>query len=378
MNIFWISKINNKTLHKTSRFEISEELRKRGHLVKLITERSIGEKRQHDVNNFSFPTIPGSISSGFTFGLFILFFFPIIARREKIDVIIIDVGNVWLPFILALKLLNTVLLLDIRSLPINRKESIFFKISISLSKYIVKGYTTITPDLKNVLIKKYKIKDEIIGIWTTGVSSTFLSNFSNQNNKIDYFKDPRFFYLMYHGSYLPTRGIEDLIRSITELDDSIKKIIKLLIIGIDQNKKRDLVELCSAINVTDNVEFIPPLDHSKIPLYIDLCDVGIIPLPPQNEPWWVSAPLKTLEYLARGKPIIVTNIPFHRRIFNKGKCGLLIESNSPKTLAEAITTIYKQKDDLKIIGKTGRNIVEKYYTWEKSAVELEKFIKEQV
>jgi glycosyltransferase involved in cell wall biosynthesis len=374
MNIYWISKVNNKTLYKTSRFEMSEELRKRGHHVKLITEAYIGEKKTNNEKNFTIPTIPFPILSGFVFGLFIFFWFPLKIRRENIDIIIIDKGNVWLPFVLPLKLLTPRLILDIRTLPITKK-SIKFKISLSLSKLIVNGYTTITPELKNILIDEYNIKNKLIGIWTSGVSSNFYSKSSNVIKKINFFRNPEYFYLMYHGSYSPTRGIENLIESIAELEDSLKKAIKLIFIGIDPSKKSDLIELCKKLNIKDNVEFIPRVEYDDIPFYIDECDAGVIPLPPQNRWWRVSAPLKTLEYLARAKPVITTNIPFHCSIFDKGKCGLLINSSDKVALAQAITIMYKNKDELKIMGEIGRNIVEKYYTWEKSALELEKFIK---
>ena len=46
-----------------------------------------------------------------------------------------------------------------------------------------------------------------------------------------------------------------------------------------------------------------------------------------------------------------------------------------KDIAEAITTMYKNKDELKIIREIGKSIVEKNFTQEKLAQELEKFIK---
>jgi glycosyltransferase involved in cell wall biosynthesis len=52
--------------------------------------------------------------------------------------------------------------------------------------------------------------------------------------------------------------------------------------------------------------------------------------------------------MLRVKPSITTNIPFHCRIFDKGKCGLLIKSNDKKDFTEAKTTMYKNKDELKI------------------------------
>jgi len=91
--------------------------------------------------------------------------------------------------------------------------------------------------------------------------------------------------------------------------------------------------------------------------------------------WHVSAPLKTLEYLAAGKPIIATNIPFHRKIFEKGKCGILIESIKPKVIADAITFLYKNKKELIKMGSEGRKIVEKSYTWDSMAQKIEEFLK---
>ena len=75
-----------------------------------------------------------------------------------------------------------------------------------------------------------------------------------------------------------------------------------------------------------------------------------------------------------GKPIIATNIPFHQRIFNQGECGILLDSGSPKALAKAITYLYQNRDKLDEMGKNGRKIVEKYYTWDKKSLEVEKFI----
>lgn len=360
MNIYWISKVKKKTLHKTTRFEMSEELRKKGHHVKLITEKKIGEKKINDENNFYVPTIPCTVLSGFMFGVFIFFYFPIMIRKEKVDVIIFNALNVWLPFTFTIKLLNTFLLIDVRSLPLYKNSKIFFDVSLFFSKFMVNGITTITPELKDVLIKKYGIKNEVIGIWTTGVSEKFFARLPMIDYKNSYVRDPAYFYLMYHGSYAPTRGIENLIESISELDASLKKLVRLLIIGINQNKVRDLTELCVKLHINNQVEFIPPIDYNKIPAYINLCDVGVIPLPPQYIWFSVCAPLKTLEYLARAKPIIATNIPFHRRIFDKGKCGLLIKSSDKKDLAEAITTLYNDRNKLKIMGEMGRSIVEKY------------------
>ena len=75
------------------------------------------------------------------------------------------------------------------------------------------------------------------------------------------------------------------------------------------------------------------------------------------------------------KPIIATSLPIHQRIFEKGPCGLLVDSGNPKALSKAIIYLYYHREKIPEMGKIGRKIVEEYYTWDKKAQELEIFLK---
>jgi len=250
-----------------------------------------------------------------------------------------------------------------------------FDISLYLSKYVIDGLTTISPELKEILQENYDLVNKKIGIWPSGVSIEKFIESSTKNNFSDQ-KEPDKFVLIHHGSYVGIhRGIENLIRSIGELDDSLKKITRLKIVGIRLEHQRDLSQFCEELKIEEQVKILPVVEYNKIPSYIQSSDVGIIPLATNIKRWDVSVPLKTLEYLAMGKPIIATNIPFHRRLFEKGNCGVLIDSNNPKVLSDAITYLYNNREKLETMGKTGKNIVESYYTWDIIALEVETFIK---
>jgi glycosyltransferase involved in cell wall biosynthesis len=137
--------------------------------------------------------------------------------------------------------------------------------------------------------------------------------------------------LIYHGGIDPRRGIVNIIEAIGKLDSDVKTNIRLLLIGRTTNKIRDdLLKLSMDKRVKKQVNILPKVDYSEIPKYLNIADAGIFCLDPEKIWWSVSAPLKTLEYLAAEKPIIVTNIPFHQNIFNKGNCGILLENNTPK------------------------------------------------
>ncbi len=377
MNIIWLTKLTDKDQFRRTQMELSEALRRRGHVVSLILARYFSEKKQTQKNIIYLPTINCRFISGIIYGIIIFLYLPLQMKKKKVDIVIVSGDTVWSPFLLSFKFYRIPIIYDLRSLSVDTDNSLFSDISLFLSRYIFNGFTTISPELRDILKKNYRIQDEKIGIWSSGFSKEMFHN--SQNQIIDASRiDSHKFMLLHHGTYSPTRGIENLIRSIAELDDAKKKNIKLLLVGIPDDKKIDLTRLCKDLDISEEIDIIPPVSHEKIPQFIQSSDIGIIPLPTNNQWWQVSVPLKTLEYLAIGKPIIATDIPFHRRIFEKGNCGVLIENNEPKTLATAIIYLYNKREKLNEMGEVGRKIVEQYYTWDKSALDLETFMKKIV
>jgi len=57
MNILWITKLTDATCHKTSEFELSEELRKKGHDVTIIMAKKIGQNISDNNKNIYLPTL---------------------------------------------------------------------------------------------------------------------------------------------------------------------------------------------------------------------------------------------------------------------------------------------------------------------------------
>ena len=221
MNILWINKITDTESWRTSKIELTKSLRKRGHNVVLVMAKNIGEKKSKNDENVTYiPTAPPyTFFTGLIFGLIIAFYFPFIIRKKNTDLIIIDGISIWLPFTIPLKLLGIPIILDIRSLPIKEKSLISFDIPLYLSKYTMNGLTTITPELEEILVKKYGIQNKKIGIWPSGVS---IENFilSDTKDNIAQKLDSNKFVIIHHGASGGHRGIENLIESIAELDSS--------------------------------------------------------------------------------------------------------------------------------------------------------------
>ena len=121
------------------------------------------------------------------------------------------------------------------------------------------------------------------------------------------------------------------------------------------------------ITVHDSVNYL------NVPEYINMCDVGIVPLP--NSPdWRYQCPLKLLEYLAMEKVVIATDIPANRNVLKKSKCGIYVSSTDPKQIAEAIVYAYNHRNELKKWGVSGREIIMERYSWLKVSGDLERYL----
>lgn len=373
MDIYWITKINKKRFYKTSRIEVARALRELGHNVTLITERRIGE-HENDENTIPLPTVPTKIISRLLYGIVLFFYLPLSLRKKKVDAIIIDGANIWMPFMLSVRFLNTTLILDIRTLSTDKNlssETLYYDTSLFFSKLISDGMTTITPELKEFIVKKYRYSPEKIGIWTSGASNQFLKT---SRSKVAIEKqiksDINKFSLMYHGTYEATRGLETVLYAISQLPEENKSNLQFIIIGLNENKIKELKKICQEISINSMTKFIPAVPYEEMPSYIDICDAGIIPLPPKYIWWHVCAPMKTLEYLSRSKPIIASPIPFHQRIFEKGCCGILLKSTDKSSINQAIITMMKNKEQIKQLGMNGKTIIQNHFTWDHSAKDL--------
>ena len=143
---------------------ISKKLVEKGHEVTIIFARHFTEKKQSRKNITYLPTIDSPILSGVIYGIIIFLCLPIILKKRKVDFDIVCGDTIWSPFLITLKLFHIPVILDIRSLPIDRERSILADISLHLSKYLVNGFTTITLELAEILKNKYQFQDKKIGI----------------------------------------------------------------------------------------------------------------------------------------------------------------------------------------------------------------------
>jgi glycosyltransferase involved in cell wall biosynthesis len=122
----------------------------------------------------------------------------------------------------------------------------------------------------------------------------------------------------------------------------------------------------------DGIKFIPFIPHNEMPKYYQLCDIFIIPRPST-----ISAetliPLKILEAMAMGKPVLASDVGGLAEVIKHRVNGYLFEKGN---MDEFIKILFQILDeDYNAIGRKARESVLKEYTWKKSAKILEDIYK---
>lgn len=173
------------------------------------------------------------------------------------------------------------------------------------------------------------------------------------------------------GRMVPRKGVDNVIRSIPLLDDSLKQV-KLLIVGGDTevpdfnaNKElKRLKDLATELNVAGQVIFIGSREREQLKVYYDAADVFV------TTPWYEPFGITPLEAMACATPVIGSEVGGIKYSVVDGKTGFLVPPNAPKVLADRISLLLNNKDLLSNMGEWALKHVCANFTWEMVADQI--------
>jgi len=86
------------------------------------------------------------------------------------------------------------------------------------------------------------------------------------------------------------------------------------------------------------VEYVGRVERADVVAFLENCDVLVSPRLPEKVSN-LQFPHKLSEYLAVGRPVIVSSASDQSEVVREGKCGIVADPLSGETVAEAIKTI---------------------------------------
>lgn len=148
------------------------------------------------------------------------------------------------------------------------------------------------------------------------------------------------FVLVYSGSIGVYYRLDIVIRAMQKVSNKIHNM-KLLIVG-QGNCIQEILNLSKQLGLQNNVFYLgAKIDKVELAKIFSASDVGIVPYD-TNPLWKNSMPVKALEYLACGVPIIATvsKDSVLGKLIYENKIGILARPENVDSLAHAIEKMY--------------------------------------
>jgi glycosyltransferase involved in cell wall biosynthesis len=142
--------------------------------------------------------------------------------------------------------------------------------------------------------------------------------------------------VLYHGGFLPSRGIEILAAA-------VGRLTAVALVAMGDGPLRPNLERLAAESRTDGrVHVLPPVPPADLVGWIAAADVGGMVNQPVSRNERISTPNKLFECLAAGVPVVSSDFPGRRRIViedPEGPLGAVCDPTDPDAVAAALREV---------------------------------------
>ena len=163
--------------------------------------------------------------------------------------------------------------------------------------------------------------------------------------------------IVMQGAINKDRGAEELILAMKQIPDAL-----LLIIG-NGDVVPQLKTLVKNELLDEKVRFIPRMAPTELANYTALCDVGCSLEKDTNINYRFCLPNKLFDYIKAGIPCVTSNLPEMATIVRDSQIGLVIDTHTPESIADAINKLLSDNNLHEQCKKNTLSAAEQY-CWE--------------
>ena len=302
-------------------------------------------------------------------------------KIEKIDVLILLETKTWklFPLIKLAKHFNITTIHERTEYPfVLNNEYVLKKLDFYLFyKFLlprIDGLFVITQALKKYFINDIKFKRPIaiINMMVDPIRFNFTTN-------CDHIDQP---YIAYCGTMEGDKdGVDILIRAfgkaINQYPDCAGLKMKLIGDVSSEDLIKKLKKIAFDANCLDDIIFTGKIERDKIPSLL-LNAKALALARPSNKQAEGGFPTKLGEYLATGKPVIMTRVGEIENFLIDGNNSFLALPNDVDSFAAQIGNVFKDYNKAIQIGEEGRKLIFNVFNYNVQAKLLNQYIKETI
>lgn len=176
---------------------------------------------------------------------------------------------------------------------------------------------------------------------------------------LDANKSDDMFHLIYVGLLNPSRGLDTVIKAVKRYV-KLNKRFHFTIVGSGKAEER-FKHMVKELELESYVTFLGWVDNAKVPDLVAKADVGIVPH--HNCSHWANTiPNKLFDYMASGKPVIVSDVFPMKRIVESVECGLVYKDYDTNGLCDVFVKL-ANVDIRKNLSLNGKEAIKNKYNW---------------
>jgi len=373
--IYWIESDRfDIKIDKSTWLEMAETLISQNFSVTLLCgfkkQKYIPQGYRLKIQYFKAVDVP----SLFRYSLLANILFWLIKNVKQEDIIIVSPGALCIAFFLKLiKRCNVHL--DVRTVPVDIHTAkdqadylLFWTLPFIMFKRIPDSFSFITELLKQSVEREFRTHFYDYVIWHSGVNTQHFRALkkpaAGRSDK---------FMITFLGIITRNRRIDLVLEALSILKVIYKENIVFRVIGDGPDLPR-LKRISSDLGLNQIVQFKGRVQYDVVPQHLRDTDCFIYPLPNRPE-WNVSSPIKVFEYLACGKPIILTPIAAHKAIVNNENFIVWTNGDRAEDFAKAIEYAYENRVMLTEAAKKAPNLAREKYEWRIQGKKLADYLK---
>ena len=173
------------------------------------------------------------------------------------------------------------------------------------------------------------------------------------------------------------KGVDILLRAIAGENIKIQNPnysksnlnVKCLICG-DGNKRKEYEKLAEELEIKKQVIFAGRVPNEELTLHYNLADIFVLPSIDKSEAFGMVL----VEAMACGVPVMASNLPGVRSVFQNGVQGYTVAPNSVRHLRAKLEDYLRHPQRRWKMGRAARELVERKYSWEKVAEKIKEVL----
>ncbi len=178
--------------------------------------------------------------------------------------------------------------------------------------------------------------------------------------------------LLYIGTLADWQGLEVVVKALPLVLEHGPVELRIVGRGRSRQRKR-LAREIRKLGLEAHVRLQPAVPHHEVPALIAGADVCVAPLGLNDRNVTQGAcPIKVLEYMAAGRPLLASNMPIVRELVREDVDALLFSPNDPADLARQALALLNDLELSNRLAKSASARALEKFTWHEAQKKLAK------